>query len=236
MCCRKRVFLLGPSHHFFSRECHLSPHASYSTPLGDAQIDSEIYSKLHATGKFPVLSSRADEAEHSLELHMPYLMEVMKGHKFSLVPIVVGALTPDGEALYGEILAPYLEDPDNFFIVSSDFCHWGSRFNYTYYQNSHGDIHQSIKALDHEGMRIIEGGDPAAFTAYLSKTGNTICGRHPIGVFLQAARRSDVEHSIKFTQYDQSHQCLTQRDSSVSYASAVVSIEDVGRAGENGRS
>lgn len=167
-------------------------------------------------------------------------MEVMKGHKFSLVSIVVGALTPDGEASYGEILAPYLENPDNFFILSSDFCHWGSRFNYVYYQNSHGDIHQSIKALDHEAMRIIEGGDPAAFTKYLSKTGNTICGRHPIGVFLQAASRSGVGHKIKFTQYDQSHKCLTQRDSSVSYASAAVTIEDAAGAagahvGENGK-
>jgi MEMO1 family protein len=185
-----------------------------------------------------VLSPRADEAEHSLELHMPYLMEVMKGHKFSLVSIMVGALTPDGEALYGEILAPYLEDPENFFIISSDFCHWGSRFNYVYYQNSHGDIHQSIEALDHEGMRIIESGDPVAFTKYLSKTGNTICGRHPIGVFLQAASRSDVNHNIKFTQYDQSHQCLTHRDSSVSYASAAVTIdgdeEDAGAAAAGG--
>lgn len=185
-----------------------------------------------------MLSPSADEAEHSLELHMPYLMEVMKGHKFSLVSIVVGALTPDGEASYGEILAPYLENPENFFILSSDFCHWGSRFNYTYYHNLHQHIHQSIKALDHEGMRIIEGGDPAAFTKYLSQTGNTICGRHPIGVFLQAASRSNVGHSIKFTQYDQSHQCLTQRDSSVSYASAAVTIaeeEDAGGASANGR-
>lgn len=34
-------------------------------------------------------------------------------------------------------------------------------------------------------MDIIEKLDPAAFTAYLKKYGNTICGRHPIGVLLQ---------------------------------------------------
>jgi AmmeMemoRadiSam system protein B len=83
-------------------------------------------------------------------------------------------------------------------------------------------------------MKIIEEGDPVAFTKYLSKTGNTICGRHPIGVFLQAARRSGVGHSIKFTQYDQSHQCLTQRDSSVSYASAAVWIDEEEDAGAGG--
>lgn len=25
------------------------------------------------------------------------------------------------------ILAPYLEDEENLFVISSDFCHWGSR-------------------------------------------------------------------------------------------------------------
>jgi hypothetical protein len=36
------------------------------------------------------------------------------------------------EAKYGQLLAPYLADPSNLFIISSDFCHWGSRFKYTY--------------------------------------------------------------------------------------------------------
>jgi hypothetical protein len=37
---------------------------------------------------------------------------------------MVGALTPQAEANYGEMLAKYLDDPANLFIVSSDFCHW----------------------------------------------------------------------------------------------------------------
>ena len=173
---------------------------------------------------FPTMSASADESEHSLELHMPYLMHAMAGHDFTLVPIVVGALTPAAEATYGKLLASYLSDPANFFIISSDFCHWGTRFSYTFYESTHGEIHDSIRWLDHEGMRIIEEKDPAAFTAYLKKTGNTICGRHPIGVFMQAASASPLPHSIKFTKYDQSHQCRSQRDSSVSYASAVVTL------------
>ena len=40
---------------------------------------------------------------------------------------------PHVEAAYGRLLAPYLEDPANLVIVSSDFCHWGRRFGYTYH-------------------------------------------------------------------------------------------------------
>lgn len=34
------------------------------------------------------------------------------------------------------------------------------------------------------GMDIIETGDPVAFKEYLQEYENTICGRHPISVFL----------------------------------------------------
>lgn len=37
------------------------------------------------------------------------------------------------EARYGGHLAPYLADSSNLFVVSSDFCHWGSRFQYTFF-------------------------------------------------------------------------------------------------------
>jgi AmmeMemoRadiSam system protein B len=65
---------------------------------------------------------------------------------------------------------------------------------------------------------------PEAFTQYLKQFENTICGRHPIGVFLQTLRQStSAEHlSVAFTRYEQSSACEGYQDSSVSYASAVV--------------
>ena len=41
------------------------------------------------------------------------------------------------EAAYGQALAPYLDDPRNVFVISSDFCHWGARFNFTFYDKAH---------------------------------------------------------------------------------------------------
>ena len=37
----------------------------------------------------------------------------------TVVPIMVGAIDPEQEAEYGQALAPYLEDPANFFIIRS---------------------------------------------------------------------------------------------------------------------
>eukprot|EP00239_Pterosperma_sp_CCMP1384_P000291 CAMPEP_0197850244 /NCGR_PEP_ID=MMETSP1438-20131217/14748_1 /TAXON_ID=1461541 /ORGANISM="Pterosperma sp., Strain CCMP1384" /LENGTH=247 /DNA_ID=CAMNT_0043463301 /DNA_START=104 /DNA_END=848 /DNA_ORIENTATION=+ len=175
----KRIFLLGPSHHYYLRNCALSKCTHYRTPIGDIPIDTGVYQELHNTGKFCEMNIDVDEAEHSLEMHLPYIAKIMAGYQYTLVPIMVGGLSPDSEALYGRLLSKYMDDPGNIFIISSDFCHWGKRFNFTFYDKRQGPIHKSIEALDHAGMEIIERSDPAAFSQYLVDFENTICGRHP---------------------------------------------------------
>ncbi|KAG8277522.1 Protein memo1 [Homalodisca vitripennis] len=118
--------------------------------------------------------------------------------QFTIVPVLVGSLSPEREAAYGRIFARYLAEPQNLFVISSDFCHWGQRFRYTYYDRNWGDIYQSITRLDRMAMDIIETLNPAAFTDYLKRYANTICGRHPIGVLLHATkypRREDMRRS-----------------------------------------
>ncbi len=56
-----------------------------------------------------------------------------------------------------------------------------------HYDKKHGAIYKSIEALDRMGMDIIETGDPDAFKDYLLEYDNTICGRHPISVFLHVS-------------------------------------------------
>jgi len=120
-------------------------------------------------------------------------------------------------------------DHENLFVISSDFCHWGKRFSFTPYDQSAGKIFQSIERMDRRGMSIIEEMNPQKFVSYLKETKNTICGRHPIAVFLQAVlalQEKNVPHIIEFTKYAQSSQCVDLEDSSVSYASAICYLAD----------
>eukprot|EP00238_Polyblepharides_amylifera_P014054 CAMPEP_0196576874 /NCGR_PEP_ID=MMETSP1081-20130531/6044_1 /TAXON_ID=36882 /ORGANISM="Pyramimonas amylifera, Strain CCMP720" /LENGTH=292 /DNA_ID=CAMNT_0041895603 /DNA_START=174 /DNA_END=1052 /DNA_ORIENTATION=- len=222
----KRVFLLGPSHHHPSRRCLLSKCTSYRSPLGDLPICKDTYASLNETGKFDEMERDVDEAEHSLEMHLPYICKVMEGKAFTLVPIMVGSLSPVVEAEYGELLKHYIDDPANLFVVSSDFCHWGKRFNYTFYDKQCGPIHKSIEALDYAGMEIIERQDIAGFTNYLHDYSNTICGRHPIGILLNIIMKCQTVMGVKFVRYEQSSKCTCMKDSSVSYASAVIYCTD----------
>ena len=108
-----------------------------------------------------------------------------------------------------------------------------------------------------QGMESITSLEPKAFTAYLSDTHNTICGRHPIAVLLNVSKQkvvvdwkidrffcliynnimtctqavedlrssqANLECSLKFVQYAQSNKCKSTSDSSVSYASASLTI------------
>ena len=256
-----RVFLLGPSHHVFLRGCALTAFATYATPIGDLEIDRETCDALLARtpatlpedddGRNPPgpafvrMDAAVDEAEHSLEMHLPFIRKLFSSRDgdeekkatsptsspvslppVKLVPVLVGALTVRLEKFYGEALAPYLDDPRNLFVVSTDFCHWGRRFGYTPWagEAEGTPLHESIERLDRRGMRTIEAKDAEAFAAYLAETRNTICGRHPLGVFLRALERSRGfrERAIQFTRYEQSGRAEGYRDSSVSYASAVV--------------
>ncbi|CAI5496281.1 unnamed protein product [Closterium sp. Naga37s-1] len=220
----RRIFLLGPSHHHYTRKCVLPRSTSFHTPLGALPIGMEVVAELRATGEFEEMGRHVDEAEHSLEMHAPFLAHMCKDHNVSLVPIMVGSLDAAAEARYGSILSRYFSDSSNFFSISSDFCHWGSRFRFTPYDKAHGPIHKAIEAMDREGMAAIEGGGAKAFRDYIERTGNTVCGRHPIGVLLQMAELSPSPPSIRFVQYEQSSHCHSMRDSSVSYASAVLTL------------
>ena len=49
-----------------------------------------------------------------------------------IVPILVGSLDQEQLTAYARILLPYLASGDkNFFVISSDFCHYGPRFQFT---------------------------------------------------------------------------------------------------------
>mmetsp|Transcript_80636 Transcript_80636/g.94070 ORF Transcript_80636/g.94070 Transcript_80636/m.94070 type:complete len:304 (-) Transcript_80636:138-1049(-) len=218
-----RVFLLGPCHHIYLQSCGLTSLKKFATPLGDINVDTETVAELATEGKFSKVKKTDEEEEHSLELHLPYIAKIFEGRAIKLVPIMVGSINTEKEAYYGKLLAKYLDDDNTVFVVSSDFCHWGKRFQYQYYNKSDGDIYQSIEKLDQRGVACIEKHSVDGFADYLEETENTICGRHPIGVLLNAIANSKYKDKIVTQQvlYNQSEAVKSASQSSVSYCSII---------------
>jgi len=157
------------------------------------------------------------------------------------VPILVGSTDAKTEKLLGGLLAPYLADAENVFVISSDFMHWGLRFRYTAYGNDVGSlrnlqksdrigsndlpIYESIEKIDRACIDVCETGDYDEWQNVLEKTGNTICGRHPIGVILAAMEEvkktnASIDGQFQFVRYERSSDVISTANSSVSYCSA----------------
>jgi len=236
----RRIIMLGPSHHAPVAGCGIpGPRVTvYQTPIGDLPLDTGALAALRATGGFEELPMAVDEAEHSLEMQLPFLAELFlhgparDSPPPGLVPILVGGTSAQDEAYYGRLLAPYLAEEGSLFIVSSDFCHWGARFSYTRtgaralaetYRDGPYPENAGIEGLDRAGMALIARRDAAGFRKYLTQEANTICGRHPILVLLETLDASRAAHSVDFIRYEQSSAMPGQpppRTASVSYACA----------------
>ncbi|KAM0282608.1 hypothetical protein ACHAQH_002978 [Verticillium albo-atrum] len=251
----KRVFLLGPSHTFYLKGCAVTTFKQYGTPFGNIKVDEDIINTLRSELSIPDMPTSNDNKEHSLEMHLPYLWTMFKKafgspEKFpTLVPILVGDGNKVSEREVGAWLLPYLRDPENAFVVSSDFCHWGDNFSYMPYSpDARVDsslrhissrsrvpegrpIHETIKELDDQAIAAIKTGEYAQFYDNLSLTKNTVCGRHPIGVMMAALELLAKEQGggedkgrFRFVRYERSNLVEDADDMSVSYVSAYAVV------------
>ena len=119
-------------------------------------------------------------------MHLPYA-KMVGAEDCTIVPIMVGDIKDQLADQFAQLLDPYFKAENTIFLVSSDFCHWGKRFQYTPYQPTLGPIHAYIEDLDKQGMALIETQSFSKFDQYLKQTDNTICGRNPIRLLLKVS-------------------------------------------------
>lgn len=233
----EHILVLHPAHHVHLQGCAVSGATVLETPLGNLPVDDDIRNEILAlSSNFTVMAGLTDNEEHSGEMQYPYLAKLLlspehKEKQIRVLPIMCGALSTSQEASFGKLLSTIIARPNVLCVISSDFCHWGSRFRFqpTTSSSNGGNsgsmpIHEFIREMDHKGMDLIALQKPGAFADYLKETRNTICGRHAISVWLQAidAIKSEPSLTVDFVKYAQSSAVSSMGDSSVSYASAVV--------------
>lgn len=246
----RRVFLLGPSHHVYFRDAaKVSKYAYYTTPGGRIPVDTAVCEALvSGSSLFEYMSSSVDDDEHLFEMHVPFLHHraAADGVDVKIVPIMISGMSRRLRSDIVAALLPYMRLPENTFVISLDFCHWGRRFGYTTYAPG-GDvtdlcdyddyarkgtpIYKSIEALDRAAMDVASAGLVSDWDGYIEATGNTICGQKPIAIVLalvDALRRAKgaLDDSVfEWIGYSQSSQAVRGSDLSVSYASGYVKLE-----------
>ena len=114
----RRVVMLGPSHQVPLRGLGLPGVERFATPLGMVPLDLEAAA---AVDRLPQVAVRPDahEAEHSLEVELPFLQVVLG--PFELLPLVVGEA--GGEEV-AEVLELVWGGDDTVLVISSDLSHY----------------------------------------------------------------------------------------------------------------
>jgi AmmeMemoRadiSam system protein B len=113
-----RVVLLGPSHRVPLLGCACSTAQYFATPLGNIPLDRKMINDIVSL-PFVQELDEAHAMEHSLEVHLPFLQEVLS--EFTLVPIVVGDCSP---AQVAELLERVWGGQETLIVVSSDLSHY----------------------------------------------------------------------------------------------------------------
>ena len=205
----------------------LSSFEEYATPIGPLPLDTAEVGRLSKHAKtFMVVSRQDDLDEHSVEMQLPLLRKIMGSRVVPIVPLFVSRFN---ERLCSDFASALSESPDLAscgWIISSDFCHWGRRFQFHPEPKDSTPLHEFIESLDRRGISLIESMDSDGFESYLHDTRNTICGRYPISLLLFLCSHGLILNvkGFKCVGYSQSDRILSPSQSSVSYA-AIVSLE-----------
>lgn len=222
-----RIVILGPSHHEYFQGCGLTSFEKFDTPFGAINVDNNSIKKLMKKSNiFFEISKSIDINEHSIEMELPFLKQIFNDKEFSIIPIIVGDNNYETNKKIAEILYELYKDKKTLFVISSDFCHWGRNFGYTYYDKNFNNIWESIQDLDKQALDIIKEINSEKLEKYFKKTKNTICGRNPISIILSIVEKYKNEHkneNVEFINagYAQSNKVKSIYETSVSYAAAV---------------
>jgi len=162
----RRVVLLGPCHRVPVRGLALPEATAFATPLGQVPIDRKSIESLASLLQV-VVSSAVHAEEHALEVQLPFLQRVLG--EFSLVPLAVGAATPEQVA---EVIERLWGGAETLIVISSDLSHYHP----------------------YEEARAIDRGTARAILDYSSDIDHEqACGATPVAGMLLAAKR----HKLK---------------------------------------
>ncbi|MCF3629543.1 AmmeMemoRadiSam system protein B [Thalassospiraceae bacterium LMO-SO8] len=157
-----RVILLGPCHRVAVNGLALSGADAFATPLGPVEIDKEAAALIADLPQVQVFDATHAQ-EHSLEVHLPFLMAVLDD--FKVLPLVVGQATPDQVA---EVLDRLWGGPETLIVVSSDLSHYLD--------------YDSAREIDRRTCQAIETLAPDRISTHGA------CGRFPLGGLLKLAK------------------------------------------------
>jgi len=189
-----RVVLIGPSHRVAFKGLSVSRAENFITPLGAIPVDQDAI-ELIAQLPFVEYIEQAHSYEHSLEVHLPFLQEMLDD--FKIVPIVAGDATPEQVA---QVINTLWGGEETLVVISSDLSHY---HEYATAQRLDKATSQLIENLHYDGLSF-----------------ESACGRVPVSGLLKVAREKSL--SVKTIDLRNSGDTAGDKNRVVGYGAYVI--------------
>lgn len=203
----KRAIILCPNHTGMGAPLAITSRGRYRTPLGELAIDTALAEALKQGFALLREDSLAQQQEHAVEVHLPFLQVLQPELQF--VPITVGTGQFEVVTALGVVLAKAIADYGEpvLIIASSDMNHYED------------DAKTRVKdALAIEQVLSL---DPAGLFETVRRNRITMCGVGPAAAMLTATLRLGA-HTAELVRYGTSGDTSGEHDRVVGYAGILV--------------
>lgn len=200
------VIILGPNHRGQGAPIALSGE-NWDMPFGPVEIDMEVGNLLLSHSKKTRIDELAHQAEHSLEVQVPFLQ--MLQENLHIVPVVVSSLSfSDCEELAQALARTINESNKEILIVaSSDMSHYESR--------------KSAEKKDTMALNAIKEMNPYDLYNTVRKNRISMCGFIPVVIAMLTAIALGAKSS-KLIGYTDSGYVTGDKSGVVGYAGVVI--------------
>ncbi len=189
-----RVVIIGPSHRVAFKGLAVSKAQAFITPLGSITVDQKA---IEMISKLPFVDylEEAHTHEHSLEVHLPFLQEMLDD--FTIVPIVAGDASPEQVS---QVIDMLWGGNETLIVISSDLSHYHD--------------YAVAKRLDKATSQVIE------HLQYERLVDDSACGKVPVSGLLKLAREKSL--TIKTVDLRNSGDTAGDKSRVVGYGAYVI--------------
>lgn len=119
---RKKVFLLGSSHHTDFNGASIYNIGHYLTPFGKVKVDLELANQLIDNSELFNFVHSAHTHEHSIEVMLPFI-QYLWNNDFEIIPIIIATHQKETCQKIAQELQPHF-NAENLFVISTDLSHY----------------------------------------------------------------------------------------------------------------
>lgn len=169
----RRLIILCPNHTGLGTMASINSSGAWRTPLGDVPVDELLARDLTSRCSLLQEDDRAHQREHSLEVQLPFLQELLGS--FSMVPVCLSLPNVDACHQLGRAIAEVMrEQRDVAVVASSDLNH---------YEDQETTLQKDQRAID-----AVLALDPRELWRRVREEDISMCGFIPVTTMLFAAR------------------------------------------------